>query len=230
MTEHSRHQDIRELLGVHALGATEDFESRAVMEHVAVCDTCLRELEGHIATVERLPPAQSPGPDLWRRIERSLTTASTGRGSRLLVAALIAVVAGLAVQTARVADLNAQLETARGDGQTLDFTALATGFEGRSLVLIDDDGREMAVVTIAEDGRGIFTASAMGPPSGDRIYQLWAVLDGEVISAGLLADDPHATAFRVDTEVLEALVITEEEPGGVPVSSQPAVAAWSADA
>jgi hypothetical protein len=232
VTDERQHEEIQELLGVHALGATEPFESQVVEKHVTGCDECRRELDGHIRVVDRLPPVQPPASELWSRIESTLEPKRPGRGRQLLVAALVAVVAGFAVQTARVMDLNERVELLEATvaNQTVDFATLADVLEGRTFVLVDDDGREMAMVTIADDGRGIVTHSALGPPSANRTYQLWAVLDGEVISAGLLSDDPHGTPFRVDASSLEALVITEEESGGVAVSTQPAVALWSADA
>ncbi len=232
MTDERQHGEVQELLGVHALGATEAYEGRLVEQHVSRCEECRRELDSHIRIVQHLPPAQPPSPDLWERIETTVEPKKPGWARQLLVAALVAVVAGFGVQTTRVMDLNSQVDQLQAalDDQTVDFAVLAEALEGQTLILVDNDGQEMAVVTIADDGRGIVTHSSLGPPTGDRIYQLWAVLDGEVISAGLLADDPHATPFRVDADQLEALVITEEESGGVAVSSQPAVAVWSADA
>jgi hypothetical protein len=83
------------------------------------------------------------------------------------------------------------------------------------------DGRVKAEVVVREDGSGYVAAGALPALAGDRTYQLWGVLSGKVISLGVLGAHPGYVAFAAD-EVPSALVITEEEHGGVPVSKQPA--------
>ena len=58
----------------------------------------------------------------------------------------------------------------------------------------------------------------------DRTYQLWGVIDGKVISLGVLGASPKVVAFPAD-KALATLVLTDEARGGVPVSAQPALAA-----
>ena len=57
-------------------------------------------------------------------------------------------------------------------------------------------------------------------------YQLWAVIDEKVISAGVLGNRPDIVPFHIDPDGLQALVITQEVYGGVPQSEGEPVVAW----
>ncbi len=89
---------------------------------------------------------------------------------------------------------------------------------------------DVVTIVMLPDGTGIVLSSSLLPLDTDRTYQLWAIQDGAVISAGLLGTDPGHVPFHVDPSRLDGLVITEERAGGVPVSGQPAVAAWFPEA
>jgi hypothetical protein len=57
-------------------------------------------------------------------------------------------------------------------------------------------------------------------PDG-KVYQLWGVIDEQVISLGVLGPQPRLATFTA-TGPLTQLVLTVEDGAGVPVSSQPA--------
>lgn len=82
-------------------------------------------------------------------------------------------------------------------------------------------------IVLTEDGTGYVSESSLPALPDGRTYQLWAVVDGRVISAGVLGQDPEVVPFRVDPSGLEALAITEEIAGGVAVSENPILVAWS---
>ena len=78
------------------------------------------------------------------------------------------------------------------------------------------------------DGTGYLTRHTLRPLPADRTYQLWAIIDGEVISAGVLGADPGVVPFRIDPGGFEGFAITEEAVGGVAASENQPVVAWLA--
>ena len=55
--------------------------------------------------------------------------------------------------------------------------------------------------------------------AADRTYQLWALADGQKISAGVLGARPQVVAFRYAPSGLSGFAVTDEHAGGV-VSTQ----------
>jgi len=90
-----------------------------------------------------------------------------------------------------------------------------------------DSTAAATTIVLTEDGTGYIADSTLPALPEGRTYQLWAVVDGRVISAGVLGADPDVVPFRVDPVGLEALAITEEVVGGVAVSENPILVAWS---
>ena len=89
-----------------------------------------------------------------------------------------------------------------------------------------DGNSGTATVVLLPNGTGYLGTEGLASLESDSTYQLWAVQSGKVISAGLMSPSSGVVAFHVDADTLEGLVLTIEEAGGVPVSSQPASASW----
>jgi hypothetical protein len=79
------------------------------------------------------------------------------------------------------------------------------------------------------DGTGYVIGDSLPPLAPDRTYQLWAITEGGVISAGVLGSDPGIVPFQAVGE-LAGLAITEELAGGVVSSQNEPVAAWLLEA
>lgn len=237
------HDEIKDLLGAYALDAVEPDEAALVAAHLGTCEECRWEVDGYRHVAALLPRQELAPPDrVWERIRRE-TIAGPGSDRRRLwvgVAAGVALMAALGVQSLRLSGLQADLTAARSDAsrlqaelESLDVDDLAQRLaqrEGAVTVELQTAEGPAGTVVLLPDGTGIITSHQLPPLDPARTYQLWAVQDGEVISAGVLGPQPGVVAFHVDSSRLEALVITEEEAGGVPVSSQPAVAVWQRDA
>ena len=237
------HDEIKDLLGAYALDAVEPDEAALVAAHLGGCEECRREVDGYRRVAALLPRQELAPPDaLWERIRRRTTA---GRGpirwpQWVGVAAGVALVAALGVQSLRMSDLQAEVVAARSEAarlqaelESLDLDDLAQRLaqrEGAVTVELQTGAGPAGTVVLLPDGTGVITSHQLPPLDPARTYQLWAVQDGEVISAGILGSQPGVVAFHVDSSRLEALVITEEEAGGVAVSSQPAVAVWQRDA
>ncbi|MDH3307877.1 MAG: anti-sigma factor, partial [Acidimicrobiia bacterium] len=99
-----------------------------------------------------------------------------------------------------------------------------------TFVNLDGSGATEVLVVLSSDGTGYVARHNLPALTDGRTYQLWAVIDDRVISAGVLGPDPGVVPFRVDTPDLQGFAITAETSGGVAVSSEQPVAAWLKDA
>ena len=165
-------------------------------------------------------------------------------GSRALnwmagIAAAVAVVLGAAVfsQSSQISDLNAQLATQEQEIATLALAMERDPLEQAVTVALDDPAARVATLTaegnsgamlivVQPDGTGYVYESTLEQLSDELTYQLWAVVDDKVISAGVLGNRPDIIPFHIDPEGLQGLVITREVTGGVPQSEGSAVVSW----
>jgi hypothetical protein len=236
------HDEIRELLALHALHAVDDEESAEIEAHLDACDDCRGEVDSH-RSVASLIGAQSIEANvphsLWSRVEAELTSTVTPiRRHRVSLLAAVGAAAAMlvlvVVQTARLTDVRSdlvaaemrmtQVEQAMAAGDWSGAAAVAAGVPDARSVTLTGDGR--VVITLLPDGTGFITESDLAELPSDRTYQLWIVQDGEVVSAGLLRRGATGSTFRFDPESLEGLVLTEEEAAGVVTSDGPAIAVW----
>lgn len=249
------HEEFRSLLGVFALDAIDDADERSAVEaHLARCPECRREVDEHRFVAGELAETELGAPEgLWNRIESELddqveTPERSGWWpihGLTSIAATVAVVAAIGM-TALWADADSEVEGLRER-----ISELEAGLEQAELTLSQDPfdlaverarsqsdvfevtiggeiGSSQAVVL--PDGRGWLTDVDFASLESTRTYQLWAIQDGTVISAGVFGSTPGTVAFHVDADLLDGLVITIEAAGGVVSSSNPAAAAWLADA
>ena len=85
--------------------------------------------------------------------------------------------------------------------------------------LTTTDGATMADVVVQPNGQGYLVPRSMPTLASDRTYQMWGVIDDEVISLGVLGNEPNVSAFHTDPRV-KTIMITDEVRGGVPVTQQ----------
>lgn len=241
------HQGIQELLGVFALDAVDESERVEIEAHLELCADCRAEVDRHREVASALAHSAERVPDrLWDRIEVETRPATNLRRlprravSFVAAAAVAATMIGvIAIQANRVAELDRELALAQAETTRLQQSLAEGSFEevaqlvsnhpqAITITLQGDTGT--GTVVLLPDGTGFLLNHTLDKLSPDRTYQLWAVQDGEVISAGILGSDPEVIAFKVDPVTLEGLVITSEEAGGVAVSAQPAVTAWFQEA
>jgi anti-sigma factor RsiW len=155
-------------------------------------------------------------------------------------AAAVAVVAlGVAViaQSGRIGALNDQVTAQQQEIASL-ASALQTDPLQRAVAAALEDPDALIANLTAEntsasmqivvlpDGTGYIHSDTLVALPDDATYQLWAVVDERVISAGILGNDPDLLAFHVDVEGLQGFVITEEVAGGVAQSEADPVVAW----
>jgi anti-sigma-K factor RskA len=126
----------------------------------------------------------------------------------------------LAAEQAKVAALTEQIENSPLDISPLDAAATQAlaGAASRRLLLGSEANGSSAIIVVMPDGTGYLTEHTLQPLPPDRTYQLWAIVDGRVISAGILGSVPGVVPFRIDPQGLEGFAITEETRGGVATS------------
>lgn len=224
MSAETRHEYLQELLAAAALHAVSTDEQRAVEEHIATCNECRAEYDEHVKVASLLgSEAALPPEHVWEklssRLEEPPPPVRLVRERRWLKPVAIAAVLLLIVGGALVAVLT------RSDSPSQTEVALAalTQPGARKTVLVSSEGQDMADAVVLPDGRGYLLDDHMAPLPADRTYQLWAVVSGTIVSAGVLGNDPGTIAFNASGD-LTALAVTVEKAGGVVSSTNTAVA------
>ena len=100
---------------------------------------------------------------------------------------------------------------------------VARGADGSQETELVAEGSTVAATgVISRDGQGFVDASDLPSLGLDQTYQLWGVLSstGDVVSIGILGNDPGLEAFTV-VDSVDALAITIEEAPGVVADGNP---------
>lgn len=243
------HHEAQGLLGAYALDAVPADETLALERHLLQCSECREELTEHrqvaglLAASDRFAPAQvwdsiageispQPSPQSVARLHRRRWMAP------MAVAAAFVLVAGAAVvQSVRIGSITDDLENERQAvaaltdqlERPLDVAAAAALTDPTvQRVTLGSVSGANAVIVLMADGTGFLAEHTLQPLAAERTYQLWAIVGGKVISAGVLGPSPGVVAFRIDAEGFEGFAITEEVVGGVESSENDAVVAWLA--
>ena len=204
-----------------------------------------QRLVGHLDSFRRVAVELAEGlpeivpvasPVIWDRIvaetgiDRSDTVAppediSPMFGRRSLFAAVAAVAAALVFGVVAGSMLP---EPTRDMAELAGAAALEPGSTSMTLTSPAGNADIGASVVVADDGTGYVIADSL-PALGDgRTYQLWVIVNDEVVSAGLLGNDPEVVQFRAEGEIA-GMAISNEVAGGVAVSENDPVALWLRD-
>lgn len=239
MNEH----DMDSLLGAYALDAVTDDERRAIEAYLAVNPRAAAEVREHREVAAMLAWSSADAPDgVWERIAGSIEahpapepSAELARvinfserrrrrgatvGAWLIGTAAAALIAVIAV---RVSDDNDDTSSASGLERAV-AEAMADPNAKQAVLTIDGDPGLKVRAVVDARGNGYLLADSLPALDDNRTYQLWGLVDDELISLGLLGRDPHTAVFNADDEVT-LLAITEEQRGGVISSVNPAVVA-----
>ena len=185
--------------------------------------------------VEGLPSVSpAPSPLVWERIAHEVgfdqddavivddsNVIPIRRRGRNLVLSLASVAAALVIGVAA----GSVLSDATPD---LRETAVAAASEAgsTSVQMANPATSDLAAsAVLTADGTGYLIAESLPALAEDRTYQLWVIVDDQVISAGLLGSNPDVVQFRAEGNVV-GMAISEEVAGGVVVSENDPVALW----
>ena len=235
------HAELEGLLGVFVLDAIDDNERDAVEQHLAHCPRCRQEVtDARLAVSLLAPPGEAAPTTVWRAIEAELDAPPPAPSLLALLDArrprrrLIRTAAAAAVllivmlgwrsheQRQRLDRLTAAVEAdgLRGIALSAEADPLARRAELRA-----PDGRILGRAVVRPDGTGFLVDHSLEPLHDGETYQLWAVVDGQRISAGVLGSSPGVAPFRVEAAGTWALAVTRERSPGVATSDAAPVAA-----
>jgi anti-sigma-K factor RskA len=195
------HDEYREVLALHALGALEPAEAAPLEEHVRSCSMCAGELRDLRDTTAELTWAARPEPPptgLRRRILDAAPAVSrwprrfvTNRRSALKVAGGLAAAAAVVLLVISQINLLARLDRAM---QSLDRMAevgrFVTSPEVQMIPLWGKDA-DLAHAKLAYDrrtGRAMLFSAQLRPPPEGKAYQLW-VISERIRPAGMFLHD-----------------------------------------
>lgn len=207
-------------------------EDAYLSEHVESFRRVAAELAGGLTEI--VPVAS---PVIWDRIaqetgidqapqESPAPAIPLKRRGRDLVTAVAAVAAALVFGVAAGGLLNGSEPSLR------EVAAAAASEAGATTVEMTSPSGIAAInasVVLTEGGMGYLTADSLPALTDDRTYQLWVIVDDQVISAGLLGNDPDVIQFRAEGNIV-GMAISNEKAGGVVVSENDPVALWLQDA
>lgn len=216
--------DIHHLAAAYTLDALDPDEQRVFEAHLETCDTCraevaeFRDVAGDLATATSAAPPASmrdrvlaevsqtrqvrppvrPAPERTRRGRSAVWLAAA--------AAFIGIIAGAAV-TLTVLDRGSDTEP------VLSAPDAAT-------VPLDGENGSVRVVWSSDLGRAVVLGDGLPDPGADRVYELWAIVDGEPVPAGLFTPDDGSVRSTLDLDPAArrpaAWGITNEPAGGSP--------------
>jgi anti-sigma factor RsiW len=233
--------EMDELLGAYALDAVDADEREQIEEYLEENPRARAEVTEHREVAAMMSLAGGQAPDgLWDRIAGELgPDASDGVVPQLrlvpvaekpkparrwwgialasVAAAAIAILGVTVVhQGHRIDDLEAVTSK---DSVVVGAAEAMTDPSARLTSLTTPDGATMADVVVQASGQGYLVPRTMPTLASDRTYQMWGVIGDEVISLGVLGNEPSVSAFHTDPRV-KTIMVTDEVRGGVPVTEQ----------
>jgi hypothetical protein len=219
------HDQVLELVPLHALDALDEVEARDVEAHVATCDVCSSELATHRASASGFV-ADEPAPSgVWERIIGEITDtdadtvidlgeARQRRTSRVTWLTSVAAIAALVFGVVAIVQTAAKNELTGPEGIVAAAEAAAQE-PGAIVTEFTTESGTIGQVVLTADGEGYVIPSELEPLDPDRTYQLWVITPDEVaISAGVLGNAPGPSRFTWTADVA-GFALTREVAGGV---------------
>lgn len=168
---------------------------------------------------------------------RSMSMRAVSWAAGVAAAVVVALSAAVITQSGRIGDLNSQIAAQDQQIATLASTLQTDPLQQAATAALSEPGARVAnltaegssrtmLIVVLPDGTGYVFQSTLEPLPENSTYQLWAVVDDKVISAGVLGNQPDIVPFHIDPDGLQGLVITQEVAGGVPQSEADRVVAW----
>jgi anti-sigma-K factor RskA len=236
------HDDFKSLLAPYALHALDEIELRAVEAHVDGCPECADELADLLdtASMVTLTEVEAPPAQLWNRIETTMRAdvqlteigqsvpnstpvidldAARGRRDRRLSirSALIGAIAAAAV----VVPITASVVSPGTPSIAALATKAAKAKGSQRIELASPDKKRLGDVIIDANGNGYIRNEALAELPVGKTYQLWTIVDGAPVSAGLLGRSPKTSAFSADAKVQAVAISIENESGASAPTATP---------
>lgn len=245
------HDAIQEYLGAFSLNAVDAEEAAIVAAHLDLCPPCRAEVDRHLEVAGMLSATERFAPvGTWQAITNQINREPESEPAPIAVADVIplrrrwlrpmaaaaafVLLAGAAiVQSVRLNTVNSDLAAERATvsaltdelARPLDVAAAEAMSDptAQRVSLSAEESGQGAIIVLMPDGTGYLAEHTLQPLPADRTYQLWAIVDGKIISAGVLGPDPGVVPFHIDAAGFQGFAITEEVVGGVEASENPPV-------
>jgi len=237
----TNHNLLHELIPLYALDSLEGDELDAVETHLDSCDACLRELDRYAAMTSQLVPDEPPPTHGWERIASAIGNEADiplgrvagvidledGRPRRTSAVTLLTAIAAVAavVFVGIAFAQRSLLNDLTGESAVTAAAEKAASSPGAYVGDFLVDGFSVAQVVLTEDGHGfVVPTEDLEPLVPERTYQLWVITtDEQVISGGVLGNEPRASTFTWTGEV-SGFALTREVAGGMVISEGDVVA------
>lgn len=226
------HNELKELLGAYAVNAIDPEEHTIINVHLEACDDCRHEVD-HLLESAALLGSSVPGdmPDLWTRIRDQIATSDEPPALQLPRAVAVdhtkqlrlprvwwitfGVAATIALITGTFA-AGMAANRSESNSQSNDVAATALTTPGARIINLTSqtDTNAIAKLVLLPNGRGYIYASTLPKLTNDRAYQLWAIVNNQPISAGVIGPSIAGAAFSASGPI-SAFAITDEIAGGV---------------
>jgi anti-sigma-K factor RskA len=241
------HEELEELLALHALGALDEPQAREIEAHLATCAICpadLAELRDAAGWIGLAADPVAPPPELRSRVlERVRTHAQSTReivapAQRVFTWRPLPVFGGLAAAAMAAAfvmylwGLSVRVEeTERQLAAEHEKAIFLAAPETATIVLSGTDAAPKARAKLAYDrrtGRALLFGYDLPPVPEGKAYQLWFIAGGKPLPGRVFTPDrtgKGAWQDEVPPEGRDAAVfaVTLEPSGGVPAPSGPMV-------
>ncbi len=229
-----------DLAPLYALDALEREEQRQFEAHLETCADCQASLADYQEVASNLVHDEPAGDETWERISAVIATEGETWGTEVLEMPRSRMsgtgwkwLTAVAAATAAVFGTLYVLDGTQGEPlHSGNIVAAAEQVADQPGTFIGDflvEEVAVAQVILSNDGRGfVIPTDELDPLDEGRTYQLWVINDTEdVISAGVLGNDPDPATFTWTGEVT-GFALTRENAGGV-VSSEGDVVSVIAD-
>jgi anti-sigma-K factor RskA len=235
-------EELRELLGVYALGAVDDDE-REQIEAFVLDDLDgraeLHRLEHAVAWISHASPR--PSEATWHALEaemeQDLALEAVGEPASETEAEPEAPGTVVSMATFASEQRTPNRPSSRPSNTWRRFVAVAaavvivvgtaigigsvilrdSGAPARNVAMRAPDGRTAVVVHVGSDGTGEIRTASLPEPAPGHIYQLWSQpsATSPMRSIGLLGRSPRGHTFHIPSHA-DRLAISEEPAGGSP--------------
>ena len=220
---------LEDLIAAYAIGNLDADETAEVEAAIASDPDAAASFDEYLETAAELGAGLETDLNqvaLWNRIAADTKPADVvplRRSPRILAAVSIAAVSLTAV-------LGITLFLQRSDTPPLTAAVEETRREPGTVV-VAMTGDVSAEVVLGDDGIGYLVPTDLPPLSSESTYQLWAIVDERVISAGVFGKNPGIAPFQIDADVpVTGFALTVEIAGGVVSSQNEAVSLGLLDA
>ena len=222
--------ELHHLAGAYALDALEESERVAFEQHLTSCDWCSVEVADFRATAAMLaegvaatPPAHLKSKVMaevarTRQISPTVVPLLGRRPIRLAVASAAAGLLILALGAAAVLRLG-RTDTIEGviaapDAVTVNLSATED---------LEGDPGMLRVVWSAERDEAVIIGEGLADPGSGKVYQLWLLVDDEVVPEDLLVPEDGAIrkVFDVSDRTAAGWGVTIEPAAGSTTPSSP---------